>query len=301
MANMYLSPKEITEEYVAIGQKKASTPAYKLFILGILAGALIAFASEGSNVAIHTLDSVGLGKLLAGIIFGTGLMMVVITGAELFTGNTLIVISCIEKKVRWLDMLRNWVIVYLGNFIGALTIVIFIIYSGQLDFSGGLLGGFTIKTAVYKTGLTFSQALLMGIMCNWLVCLAVWMAAAAKDIAGKVLAIFFPIMLFITSGFEHSIANMYYIPAGIIAKMNPVWVEQAEALGVTAAKLAHLNWESFIVNNLIPVTLGNIIGGSLLVGVFYWLGTLYKGRPAAAERTDRLMPGKLDNAWAKSK
>jgi len=202
-------------------------------------------------------------------------MMVVITGAELFTGNTLIVVSCIEKKSKWLDMLKNWFYVYLGNFIGSILIVIFILYSGQFDFSNGLLGGFTIKTAAYKTSLSFSKAFFMGILCNILVCLAVWMAAAAKDIPGKLLAIFFPIWLFITSGFEHSIANMYYIPAGILAKLNPLWIEQAIKLGVTPEKIEHLSWVSFI-NNLIPVTLGNIVGGSIFVGLIYWGGFLYK-------------------------
>ncbi|WP_434510709.1 formate/nitrite transporter family protein [Desulfitobacterium sp. AusDCA] len=292
MDNMYLSPSEIAEEYVTIGKRKANSPTYKLLILSILAGALIAFAAEGSNVAIHTVASVGLAKALAGILFGTGLMMVIITGAELFTGNTLIVVSCMEKEARWVDMLRNWLLVYVGNFLGAMTIVLFILYSGQLDYSGGLLGGFTIKTAVYKTGLTFTKALLMGIMCNWLVCLAVWMATSAKDIAGKVLAIFFPILLFVTSGFEHSVANMYYIPAGILAKINPAWVDQAQALGVSTASLAHLNWGSFIINNLIPVTLGNIIGGGLFVGVLYWLGYMYKRRPASVRNAEIMMPRK---------
>jgi formate/nitrite transporter len=118
----------------------------------------------------------------------------------------------------------------------------------------------------------------MGILCNWLVCMAVWMAFATRDIAGKLLAVFFPIWLFIASGFEHSIANMYYIPAGILAKANPSWVKAAVLLGVTADKLKHLNWEAFVINNLFPVTLGNIVGGSLFVGAIYWIGFLYKAK-----------------------
>lgn len=278
MEKLNLDPAEIAEKFIETGTKKSNAPAYKLLLLGMLAGAFIAFAAEGSNVAIHTISSVGLGKALAGALFATGLMMVVVTGAELFTGNTLIVVSCFEGRSTWTKMLRNWFYVYLGNFIGSLIIVFFILYSGQLDFSNGLLGGFTIKVAAYKTGLTFSKAFFMGILCNWLVCLAVWMASGAKDISGKLLAIFFPIWLFITSGFEHSIANMYYIPAGILAKLNPAWVQGAIDLGVAPEKLSHLNWLTFI-QNLIPVTLGNIVGGSLFVGMLYWGSFLYKGKP----------------------
>ena len=278
MEDYHFSPSEVTERFVEIGCKKANSPVYKLLLLGILAGAFIAFASEGSNTAIHTIVSVGLGKALAGALFSTGLMMVVITGAELFTGNTLIVVSCLEGSSKWLKLLKNWIIVYLGNFIGSMIIVVFIYLSGQFNFSNGMLGGFTIKVAAYKTGLSFTNAFFMGILCNWLVCMAVWMAAAAKDITGKLLAIFFPIWLFITSGFEHSIANMYYIPAGILAKTNKSWVDAALSLGVTQHKLDGLNWGSFVFNNLVPVTLGNIIGGSLFVGIMYWLSYLYKGK-----------------------
>lgn len=141
-----------------------------------------------------------------------------------------------------------------------------------------MLGGFSIKVAAYKTGLSFGNAFFMGILCNWLVCMAVWMAAGAKDITGKLLAIFFPIWLFITSGFEHSVANMYYIPVGLLAKSNQVWVDAALKLGVTADKIANHTWGTFFIKNLIPVTLGNIVGGSIFVGMIYWLSYLYKGK-----------------------
>ncbi|MCG1024134.1 MULTISPECIES: formate/nitrite transporter family protein [Dehalobacter] len=301
MEKMFKTPSEITEGFVEYGKNKTNSSILKLLLLAILAGAFIAFAAEGSNTAIHTITSVGLGKALAGALFATGLMMVVITGAELFTGNTLIVVSCMEKESRWLKMLRNWTIVYVGNFIGSMLIVLFILYSGQFDFSAGLLGGFTIKVAAYKTGLTFPKAFFMGILCNWLVCMAVWMANAAKDITGKLLAIFFPIWLFITSGFEHCVANMYYIPAGILAKANPTWVAQAATLGVTPEKLAHLNWGTFVVNNLIPVTLGNIVGGSLFVGIIYWMSFMYKKKPTAVMDIDHLVQKKFDSAYVKSK
>ena len=276
MEKGFLSPQEITESYSEIGIKKVNSSFLKLFILGILAGAFIAFASEGSNTAIHTIESVGIGKALAGALFSTGPMLVLVAGGELFTGNCLIVISCIEKKASWTGMLRNWLIVYAGNFVGSLLLAWFILQSGQLGFSAGMLGGFTIKTAAYKTGLSFTNAFYMGILCNWLVCLAVWMSLGAKDIAGKLLAIFFPIWLFITSGFEHSVANMYYISAGIMAKANPEWVAQAIQLGASPEKINGLGWESFLINNLVPVTLGNIVGGSIFVGIAYWLSYLYK-------------------------
>lgn len=276
MDNMIHSPAEIANRIVETGRKKTDLPVRNMLLLGILAGAFIAFASQGSNVAIHTIESVGVGKALAGAIFSTGMMMVVITGAELFTGNMLIIVSCMEGKSRWLNMLKSWIFVYTGNFLGSLLIAGLIFLSGQFQFSGGMLGAFTIKTAVYKVNLTFSNAFFMGVLCNWLVCMAVWMAQAAKDMAGKLLAVFFPIWLFITSGFEHSVANMYYIPAGIFAKANPAWAEAAASLGVTAEKLQALNWQNFFLKNLIPVTLGNMVGGTVFVGLMFWLVFLHR-------------------------
>lgn len=276
MDNMIHSPAEIANRIVETGRKKTDLPVRNMLLLGILAGAFIAFASQGSNVAIHTIESVGVGKALAGAIFSTGLMMVVITGAELFTGNMLIIVSCMEGKSRWLNMLKSWIFVYTGNFLGSLLIAGLIFLSGQFQFSGGMLGAFTIKTAVYKVNLTFSNAFFMGVLCNWLVCMGVWMAQAAKDMAGKLLAVFFPIWLFITSGFEHSVANMYYIPAGIFAKANPAWAEAAASLGVTAEKLQALNWQNFFLKNLIPVTLGNMVGGTVFVGLMFWLVFLHR-------------------------
>ena len=278
MERSILSPSENAESFVEIGSARTNLTIVKEFLLGILGGAFIAFAAQGSNVAIHTIDSVGLSKTLAGALFATGLMMVVISGAELFTGNSLIVISCLRRKSKWVSMFRNWLFVYLGNFVGSLLIAYFILHSGQLGFSEGLLGGFTIKIAVYKTGLSFESAFFMGILCNWLVCIAIWMASASKDTAGKILAIFFPIWLFITSGFEHSVANMYYIPAGILAKANEAFAQAAISLGVSAEQIANLNWGTLFTRNLIPVTLGNIVGGAFFVGTIYWFVYLRKGK-----------------------
>lgn len=212
-------------------------------------------------------ETYGLGKAMAGAIFGTGLMLVIIAGGELFTGNSLILAGVLEKKVTLGKMLSNWGVVYLGNFVGSVLIAYLMVASGLFSSGANGLAATTIKIASYKVGLTFGQAFVLGVMCNWLVCLAVWMSFGSKNIVGKVFAIFFPIWLFITSGFEHSIANMYYVPAGILAKSNEAWVA---ASGLGAEQLANLNWGSFFVNNLIPVTLGNIIGGGLFVALLYW-------------------------------
>ena len=270
----YLTPPEITEATIETGIKKSKNSIVNMLILGILAGAFIAFAAEGSNMAAFNLfakpETYGLGKVLAGAVFGTGLMLVLIAGGELFTGNTMILAGVLDKKVSLKAMLKNWFFVYVGNFIGSIFIAYMMNYSGLFSSGDSMLGAVTIKIAAYKVGLTFMQAFFLGIMCNWLVCLAVWMAYGAKDMAGKIFAIFFPIWLFITSGFEHSVANMYYIPAGIMAKGNKALTDAAAGLGVTPEKLGHLNWEAFFIKNLIPVTLGNIVGGGIFVGVVYW-------------------------------
>lgn len=270
----YFSPPEIVDVAVGVGIKKVSTPYLKEFMLAILAGVFISFAAEGSNMAAFNLladpATYGLGKCLAGAIFGTGLMLVLVAGAEMFTGQTLIVVAVLERKVKVTQMLSNWGLVWIGNLVGGVFIAYMMVNSGLFNSSDNLLGAMTIKIAAGKVALPFMSAFWLGLMCNWLVCLAVWMSWAAKDIAGKILAIFFPIWLFITSGFEHCVANMYYIPAGILAKSNPKWVEAALAHGVTPEKLDHLNWTSFFLNNELPVTLGNIVGGAILVAGYYW-------------------------------
>ena len=278
--HLYLTPAEIAAYTVEAGVKKSKLKAIHMLVLGFLAGAFIAFASEGSNMAAYNLfakpETYGLGKVLAGAVFGTGLMLVLVAGGELFTGNTLIFMGVLEKKVKISAMLKNWFFVYLGNFLGSLFIAFMMNESGLFGSSAGLLGAVTIKIAATKVGLTFTQAFVLGIMCNWLVCLAVWLCYGAKDMAGKLLAVFFPIWLFITSGFEHSVANMYYIPAGILAKTNETFVSAAMSIGVTPEKLEHLTWGNFFTKNLLPVTLGNIVGGSFFVGMIYWFVYLKK-------------------------
>ena len=251
--------------------KKAALPAGKMMLLGILAGAFIAFASEGSNMAAFNLlafpETYGLGRCIAGVVFPTGLMLVVLAGGELFTGNTLMGIAVARGRITVAAMLRNWFWVYCGNFVGAVFLAHMMNHSMLFNSGGGLLGGVTIKIASGKVSLSFLSAFYLGIMCNWLVCLAVWIAYGAKDMAGKILGIFCPIWLFITSGFEHSVANMYYVPAGIMAKSDPLWAGMS---GLSGDALDALTWPAFFVNNLLPVTLGNIVGGMVFVGLAYW-------------------------------
>lgn len=286
----YLTPAEIAAVTIQNGIKKTKLPALKQFILGILAGAFIAFASEGSNMAAFNLfanpETYGLGKVIAGSIFGTGLMLVIVAGGELFTGNTMIIASILDGRVKLSGMLKNWFFVYAGNFVGSVLIAYMMTQSGLFNSGANVLGAQTIKIAVYKTSLAFMPAFYLGIMCNWLVCLAVWMSTGAKDMVGKLMAIFFPIWLFITSGFEHSVANMYYIPAGIMAKANPAWAAEALKFGVTPEKLAHLNWGTFAFNNLLPVTLGNIIGGGLFVGGIYWFAYIRNSKQSNEDNSN---------------
>ena len=266
------TPAEILAYTSDIGLAKTQRKIPALLILGFLAGAFIAFAAGGSNMAAYNLlsqdDTYGLGRIMAGVVFGAGLMLVAFVGAELFTGNSLIIVSVLDRKVAVRKMLLNWLLVFFSNLVGSLLVAWMMFHSGLFDSSNGLLGGVTIRIAASKTDLPFNIAFLLGIMCNWLVCLAVWAAYATRDPAGKVLIIFFIIMLFATSGFEHSVANMYYIPAGILAKNNPQWLAMAQ---VSAEQLGDLTWLNFFIKNLIPVTLGNIVGGAGLVGFLHWL------------------------------
>jgi formate/nitrite transporter len=275
------SPVQVLEFTSDIGVAKVQRGKLAQLILAFFAGVFIAFAAEGSNMAAFNLlvkaDTFGLGRTLAGVVFGTGLMMVLIAGGELFTGNTLIIVGVLDRKVKVQQMFQNWIIVYLGNLIGSLFIAYMMSQSGLFNSSANLLGGMTIKIAAGKTALPFLRAFYSGIMCNWLVCIAVWISFAAKDVLGKMFSCFFVICLFVVSGFEHSIANMYYIPAGILAKSNPDWVKAAtEQAAVTAQQLDGLNWVTLITKNLIPVTLGNIIGGGGFVGGLYWMSLTKK-------------------------
>ena len=267
---MFSSPSEIADFTVSVGISKANMSVINQFVLGILAGAFIAFGAQASNFATHTISDISTAKFIGGLIFPAGLMLVLMAGAELFTGNCLMIISLIEKKITFSQLLRSWIVVYLGNLAGSVLIAILISQSGQLSYTGGLAGGLTLKAAVGKVSLPFSQAFVLGVLCNWLVCLAVWASFGAKDGISKAVCVFFPIWLFVASGFEHSIANMYYIPAGILAKCNPSYITKALEIGVAQSAIDSLNWCSMFTKNLLPVTLGNILGGAGFVGCVYW-------------------------------
>ena len=266
-----LIPSEIAHYTINAGIKKANTPKKKVLASSFLAGAYIAFAVFGSMGASHNLlanpNTYGLGKLLAGIIFPTGLIFVLVAGADLFTGNILITMAALQKKVKWSQVLKNWALVWLGNLIGSILVTWLVSLSGIFDWSNGVYGGVVIKTAISKVHLGWISVLVSGILCNWIVCLAVWMSYGAKDMAGKITAIFPGICLFIVSGFEHSVANMSYLFAGLLAKSNPLWIEASHK---TAADLTDLNLISMFINNLIPASLGNIVGGAVFVGAIYY-------------------------------
>ena len=261
---------EVIEQNIQNGIKKTNLTTKKLILLGIAAGFFIGIGAEASSLAMHGISNVGLARTVAGAVFPIGLMLIVLLGGELFTGNCLISMAVYDKKAKLKGMIRNLTIVYISNFIGAALMAWMINNCGQLNFSDGGAGAFTIKVALGKVGIDPMQAIVSGILCNVLVCLAIFMAATAKDVAGKCIAIFFPIFVFVISGFEHCVANMYYIPAGIFASHNPLYAAKAtELYGITAEQLSGLNFGTMF-SNLIPVTIGNIIGGMVLVGLLYW-------------------------------
>jgi len=264
--------------------KKTTNTPLKLLVLGILAGAYIGFGGELSNIVGHDAAQfvgVGLAAFIKGAVFSVGLMLVVIAGAELFTGNTMITMSVLDGKAKFSGLLYNWSIVYLANFIGSMLMVYIMFGSGLLEGGNVAVGASALKTAAAKASLDFGPAFFRGILCNWLVCLAVWMALTSRNTIGKVFAIFFPIMAFIASGFEHSIANMYIIPIGILLKGVNEVVAAATAAGLSPEKLANVSWYGFAVKNLIPVTLGNIVGGGFFVATLYWLAYVRKPKKAA--------------------
>ena len=265
----FLAPGGIAKAIVGVGKAKTSLSVMQMVILGILAGAFIGFGSELATMVSFDMSKflgVGFTKFIFGSVFSVGLILVVIAGAELFTGNSLIFVSVLSGDVKFGKLLNNWFWVYVANFIGSLLLV-WIMYATGLWKTGDLgVGAKALAIANGKVNLAWGAAFARAIGCNWLVCLAVWLAVASKDVVGKIFAIYFPIMAFVASGFEHSIANMYFIPMGILLKNNADVVAAAGLSG----KLANLTWGGFFVDNLIPVTLGNIVGGALFVSALYW-------------------------------
>ena len=280
-----LLPQEMATRAEYVGVRKSEAPTVPLFALSILAGAFIAFGAIfattiiSGDMVIEAIDGntlfftdfpFGFNKLLAGFVFCLGLVLVVVGGAELFTGNNLIVMAWASRKVTTKKLIRNWTIVYIGNFVGAIFTAIIVIVSKQYTFGGGAVGLTALNIANGKLGFGFIQAVALGILCNTLVCLAVWMTFSARSTVDKIAAIIFPITAFVAAGFEHSIANMYFVPVGLLIKSfanDEFWM----SIGKTPSDYASLTWDSFLINNLLPVTIGNIIGGAIFVAAIYWL------------------------------
>ncbi len=262
------APRTIAETVASsLGVVKATSPWFTVFVLGILAGAYIGFGGLLSTTVTFDLAAktgIGFMKIVSGAAFSLGLMLVVIAGAELFTGNNLMISSVMTGGITFSRMLTRWTLVYLANFIGSIILVLLFIFSGLWKTGGEALGSAAVQIAYNKVNLGFIEALFRGIGCNWLVCLAVWMALAARQTISKIFAIFFPIMGFVAIGFEHCIANMYFIPSGILLLS---WTNISAPSGIDPTAL---NWFAFIFKNLLPVTIGNIIGGVVFVGMSYW-------------------------------
>ncbi len=272
MSNLYNTPLQLFEANIDMGETKASLPLLKCILLGMLAGAFIAFGGATSSAAIHNIPNQGLAKALAGCIFPVGLMMIVFVGGELFTGGCLMISGVISKKFSLFAMIKTLLIIYFSNMMGAVIIAVLVYFSGLLDYTDGALGAFMIKIAYGKVTMDPFKAVCSGILCNILVCVAVLMAGASRDIVGKVWVIFFPIWAFVVGGWEHCVANMFYIPAGIITTCNEKYLMKAQELyGITAEQiLEHVNLGGFGYN-LLWVTIGNIIGGMFFVAIPLYL------------------------------
>lgn len=260
MEKRYLVPAEVAEATIKVGIGKANLPILRMMLLGIFSGMFIGFGAYGDIVVMQTLKNIDIGimKMVGGMIFPVGLMLVVMCGAELFTGNCLMTMALMDKKITLSNMLKNWVFVYIGNFIGSVLLVWVIYKTGLLKDAAAEM---SVGIGKSKLALPFDVAFLRAILCNIIVVLAVWMATAAQDVVSKIFACWFPIMLFVLSGYEHSVANMFFLP-------------MAKFLGLSAS------WGEIIINNLIPVTLGNIVGGGIIIPVVYYICYIAPNRQA---------------------
>ncbi len=264
------SPKEIAEKVETVGVAKAHMPTLQTLMLGAVAGGFIGLGALYYTLVVSDAQlSFGVARVLGGVVFSLGLILVVIAGAELFTGNNLLVMAWADRRITTLEVLRNWTLVYIANAAGAIGLAVVVYLSHHADMNGGAVALTYLKIAAAKTALPFGEAFFKGVLCNLLVCLAVWLALAGRSVTDKVLAIVFPISAFVAAGFEHSVANMYFIPLGIFLA--------GDAGPAAGVNLATVNWHGFM-NNLIPVTLGNIVGGSVLVALVYYI--IYRPKPA---------------------
>ena len=265
------SPSQIASRIDAVATVKANLSLAQTFLLGINAGVFIALGAQFATLVIS--DSTlhfGLNSIIAGIVFSLGLILVVVAGAELFTGNCLIIIGYLDKRVTTKAVLNNWTISFFGNLIGSLIIVFFVYQAHQWEFFHNMVGAKALLIANTKVNLTFETAFARGVLCNSMVCLAVWLCFSARNVADKIISLVFPVAGFIASGFEHCVANMYFIPMGVVLRKNPDAVAAAEKMAGKTLDLSQLTWTGFFINNQIPVILGNIVGGVILVGIVFW-------------------------------
>jgi formate transporter len=265
-----LLPPDIARRAESVGVAKATMRFDRLAVLSVLAGAFISLGAMFSTVVTAGNGMPpGVARVLGGLVFSLGLILVVVAGAELFTGNALVVIATASRRIRVGTLLQSWVVVYVGNFVGALLTTLVIYWSGFYDGGGGAVGARALEIAAAKTSLGFREAVLLGVLANALVCLAIWLAMSARSVTDKVFAIIFPITAFVAAGFEHSIANMYFIPAGLFIKAwspNSFW----SGANISSRAFPTITWQNFFGGNLLPVTIGNIIGGAVMVGLVYW-------------------------------
>jgi formate/nitrite transporter len=263
-----LPPVEMARKAEQVGAVKAGMSTANTFALSVLAGAFIALgAIFATTVTAGGADvPFGVLRLLGGVAFSLGLILVIVAGAELFTGNNLIVMAWASRRVRTTQVVRNWTLVYVGNFVGAFATALILYVSEQYEFGGGAIGVQALSIAAAKTDLGFVQAVALGAFCNGLVCLAVWLCYSARTTTDKIISIVPPIAAFVAAGFEHCVANMFFIPMGLLVKSDETFVSSQASL----PDLADLTWERFVTANLVPVTIGNIVGGALMVGAIYW-------------------------------
>ena len=272
-------PPEMAAKAEDVGVKKADLGWRSTLALGVLAGAFISMGAVFATTVISGASKelgFGILKLLGGLSFCLGLILVIVAGAELFTGNNLIVMAWANRRVTARQVLRNWGLVYIGNFLGSIATVVLMFFTRQYTYGNSSVGLSILNTANSKCNLDIIQAFSLGIGCNALVCLAVWLCYSARTTTDKILSIIFPITAFVTIGFEHCVANMYFIPMGLFVK---AWAPSAfwEVIGKASHDFANLTWYNFIFVNLLPVTFGNVIGGSVMVGMVYWFIYLRKG------------------------
>lgn len=260
------TPAEVARRVEQVSLSKCTNDPLRVMALAVLAGAFIALGAMFYTLVIHEpgMLPIGLLKWLGGLAFCLGLVLVVVAGAELFTGNNLLVMAFVDGKISLRQLLNNWWLVYLGNFIGALGILLLIVLTGLWWQGDGALAAQTVAIADGKVNLSFWQAFSRGVLCNVLVCLAIWLTMAGRSVTDKILAVLLPISAFVALGFEHSVANMFVIPAGMVASNMQAW----QGMGISVSE--NLTVSGFLLGNLLPVTLGNLVGGSLVVGLCYW-------------------------------